>query len=110
MEYNTPMETYVKAIKKTDLASGTKKTVFVAGKRLMIANIGGEFFAIDDACTHAGCSLGTQGKLDGSIVTCGCHGGQFDVTSGSVVAPPPSKDATSYAVKVEGDDVLLLDK
>jgi 3-phenylpropionate/trans-cinnamate dioxygenase ferredoxin component len=101
------MANYVKALKKSELASGEKKTVVVAGKKIMIANIGGEFFAIDDTCTHAGCSLGTEGALAGSVITCGCHGGQFNVTSGKVVGPPPSKDEISYAVKVEGDDVMV---
>jgi 3-phenylpropionate/trans-cinnamate dioxygenase ferredoxin component len=101
------MTQYSKAIKKSELASGEKKSILVSGKRLMIANVGGEFFAIDDACTHVGCSLGTQGKLAGSVVTCGCHGGQFNVTTGKVLAAPPTKDETSYPVKIEGDDVLV---
>lgn len=108
MRYNITMANYVKAIKKSELASGAKKTVFVAGKRLMIAHVDEEFFAIDDACTHAGCSLGMEGTLKGSVVTCGCHGGQFNVTTGKVVALPPTTDETSYPVKVEGDDVLVL--
>lgn len=108
MRYNRPMAAFTKALKKSELASGAKKFVFVSGKHLMIANVGGEFFAMDDACTHAGCSLGTEGALKGSVVTCGCHGGQFDVTTGKVVAPPPVTDAQSYTTKIEGDDVLVL--
>ena len=104
------MATYINVIKKSALANGVMKTIVFEGKKIMIANINGEYFAIGDTCTHAGCSLGTQGKLNGSVVTCGCHGGQFDVTSGSVVSPPPQKNAVSYSVKVEGDDVMLLDK
>lgn len=107
MRYNIPMAQYVKVIKKSELASGAGKTVFVAGKKLMIANVGGKFFAMDDVCTHAGCSLGTEGILKGSIMTCGCHGGQFDVTTGKVVTLPPTKDEISYPVTVEGDDVLV---
>lgn len=102
------MGNYVKAIRKSELASGNKKTVVVAGVRLMIVNVGGEFFAIADACTHLGCSLGTEGKLAGTTVTCGCHGGQFNVTTGKVLAPPSVKDETTYPIKVEGDDVLVL--
>jgi 3-phenylpropionate/trans-cinnamate dioxygenase ferredoxin subunit len=102
------MGNYVKAISKSDLPSGEKKTVFAGGKRLMVANVGGEFFVIDDACTHLGCSLGTQGKLAGTTVTCGCHGGQFNVMTGKVVAPPPPSDERVYPVRVEGDDVMVL--
>lgn len=102
------MGNYVKVIQKSDLVNGEKKTVFAGGKRLMIANVGEEFFAIDDTCTHKGCSLGTEGKLAGSTVTCGCHGGQFNVVTGKVIAPPPMADETSYVVKTEGDDVMVL--
>lgn len=101
------MATFVNVLKKSDLAPGKKKSVFVSGKRIMIANVGGEFFAMDDMCTHAGCSLGSEGSLDGSIVTCGCHGGQFDVKTGKVVALPPEIDEKVYDVKVEGDDVMV---
>ncbi len=110
MRYNIPMAQYVKAVRTSELANGAKKTIVVAGKKLMIANVNGKFYAIDDTCTHAGCSLGEEGMLEGSVVTCACHGGQFDVTSGSVIAPPPETAVTSYAVKAEGDDVLILDK
>ncbi len=102
------MGNYVKVIHTSDLENGEKKTVFAGGKRLMIANVGGEFFAIDDTCTHKGCSLGTEGKLAGTIVTCGCHGGQFNVVTGKVIAAPPMKDETPYTVKTEGDDVMVL--
>lgn len=101
------MTTYVKALEKSELKSGEKKTVLVAGKSLMIANINGEFFAMTDACTHAGCSLGEEGVLAGTTVTCGCHGAQFNAKNGKVLAPPASKDETSYDVKIEGDDVLI---
>jgi len=101
------MTKYVKAVSRSELANGEKKTVEVAGKRLMIANIGGKFFAIDDACTHVGCSLGKEGTLDGFTITCGCHGGQFNATTGKVLTPPPQKDAQSYTVKIEEDDVLV---
>ncbi|OGG11542.1 hypothetical protein A2Z00_04855 [Candidatus Gottesmanbacteria bacterium RBG_13_45_10] len=101
------MATYTKAIKVAELAPGTKRTVVVNGKRIAIANIDGVFFAIDDTCSHAHCSLGTEGFLDGSAIICGCHGAQFDVTSGKVLSPPAPIDLTSYKTKVEGEDVLI---
>ena len=55
--------------------------------RITIANVAGTLSAIDDTCTHRGCSLG-DGKLDGSTVQCACHGSRFDVTSGAVVHGP----------------------
>lgn len=101
------MATFVKAIKVSELPSGSKKTVAVAGKKLTIANIGGEFFAIDDTCTHEHCSLGTEGFLDGSVIICGCHGAQFDVTNGKVLSLPAAHDVATYETKVENGEVYV---
>jgi nitrite reductase/ring-hydroxylating ferredoxin subunit len=48
-----------------------------------------------------------EGELDGTIVTCPWHSGEFDVTSGKMVGPPPEEDEPAYEVRVEGDDVQV---
>lgn len=101
------MSDFTKVAAAADIPSGSKKVVFAAGKHVMIANIGGEFFAVDDTCTHAQCSLGGEGFLDGNTITCGCHGGQFDITTGKVLALPPTVDLATYETKVEGNDLLI---
>lgn len=101
------MDKYVKVLSLTDLPSGSMKTVMVRGKKIALANIGGEFFAVDDTCSHAQCSLGSEGFLDGNVVTCGCHGAQFDVTNGKVMSFPASTDVRSYPVKIEREDILV---
>lgn len=101
------MSAFVKAIAVTELPPGSKKTIFVSGKRLAIANVDGEFFAIDDTCTHEQCSLGTEGFLDGNVVICGCHGAQFDVTTGKVLSLPAPTDVASYETKVENGEVSV---
>jgi nitrite reductase/ring-hydroxylating ferredoxin subunit len=53
-----------------------------------------------------GCSLG-EGKLEGTTVTCPCHGSQFDVTSGAVIRGPAHQPVRSRSVQVEGDDLLI---
>jgi 3-phenylpropionate/trans-cinnamate dioxygenase ferredoxin subunit len=74
--------------------------------RVTLANVDGTLFAIDDTCTHKGCSLG-DGKLDGSTVQCACHGSCFDVTSGAVVRGPAHKPVRSYAVRVSNGEVQV---
>lgn len=101
------MSDFVKAIKTADIAAGSMKTVVVRGKAIAIANVGGDFFAVDDICTHEHCSLGGEGFLDGSVITCGCHGAQFDVTNGKVLALPAPSDVASYETKVVGEDVWV---
>lgn len=101
------MENYVKALAVSDLSSGSMKTVTVSGKKIAVANVDGEFFAIDDTCSHEQCSLGSEGFLDGNAVTCGCHGAQFDVTNGNVMSLPASTDIASYKIKVENGAVYV---
>lgn len=84
-----------------DVPPGSIKTFMVRGNPVAIANVDGEFFAVGDTCTHAQCSLGTDGALDGKTIICGCHGGMFDVTTGAVVAPPPVAPVACYATEVE---------
>lgn len=101
------MANFIQVAKITEITPGTLKTVALQGKNIAIANVDGSFFAIDDTCTHAHCSLGSEGFLEGKVVTCGCHGGRFDVTTGRVLALPAPADVTSYQVKIEGDNVLV---
>ena len=101
------MSDVVKVAVTSEIPSGSMKTVVVRGKPIALVNVDGEFFAVADSCTHEQCSLGTEGFLDGSIVTCGCHGGQFEVTTGKVMSLPAPSDVSSHEVKVEGNDVLI---
>lgn len=101
------MVDFVTAAKITDVPNGSMKTVQVGGKTIAIAHVDGQFFAIDDTCSHEQCSLGGEGILDGSVVTCGCHGAQFDVTNGNVLSLPAPVDVSSYQVKVEGVEILI---
>lgn len=98
---------FIKAASTSDVPSGSMKTVMVKGKPIALANVDGQYFAVSDICTHEHCSLGTEGFLDDGVVTCGCHGAQFDVTTGRVLALPAPGDVVSYEVKVEGNDVLI---
>jgi len=101
------MADFIKAASINDIPAGSMKVCFVAGKQIAIAHIDEDFFAIDDICTHAQCSLGGEGFLDGNVVTCGCHGAQFDVTDGAVLSMPATVPVGSYKVKVEGGDIFL---
>lgn len=50
-------------------------------EEILVANIRGEFRAMDNVCSHSGGSL-ADGYLDGSIVMCPLHGWEYDVTTG----------------------------
>ena len=88
------------------IAAGEMRVFDVAGTKVNIASVGGQLHAFDDTCTHRACSL-AKGTLDGTTVTCPCHGSQFDVTSGEVLRGPAQQPVRSRLVNVEGDDLLV---
>jgi len=100
---------YVKVGQMTDFPSGSLKKVTIGGEDVVVGNVGGKLYAIGNKCTHRGGPL-NEGELEGSTVTCPWHGGQFDLTTGKALTPPPTRDAASFEVKVEGADVLLKKK
>lgn len=70
-----------------DLADGDLQAFDVKGIRIAVASVNGTLYAFDNTCTHLHCSL-AEGELDGKVVTCPCHGSQFDVTTGAVLRGP----------------------
>ena len=89
-----------------DVATGQIRAFDVAGMKVSVANADGHLYALEDTCTHRGCSL-ASGKLDGTTVTCPCHGSQFDVTSGAVIRGPETRPVRSRSVQIAGEDVLV---
>ncbi|OGG01459.1 hypothetical protein A2Z33_02475 [Candidatus Gottesmanbacteria bacterium RBG_16_52_11] len=98
----------IKALSLAELSDGSMKTVRVGGKVLTIARIGQEIYAIDDACSHAECSLGSEGFVDELTVMCGCHGSRFDLVTGKVLSLPATEDVKSYRTEIEGGDVWII--
>jgi 3-phenylpropionate/trans-cinnamate dioxygenase ferredoxin subunit len=84
----------------TEIAENELAAFDVDGTRIAVANVGGVFHAFDDTCTHLQCSL-ADGHLEGTVVTCPCHGSRFDVTSGEVLRGPAQKAVQTYAAHVE---------
>jgi nitrite reductase/ring-hydroxylating ferredoxin subunit len=90
-----------------DVKRGELGVFEVEGVRIAIANANGQFFAIDDTCTHEQCWLAEEGTLEGTVVTCGCHGAQFDVTTGAVLAPPALEPVKSYPLRIDQGNLVV---
>jgi nitrite reductase/ring-hydroxylating ferredoxin subunit len=98
---------FVTAIKTNDIPAGGITAADVRGTRVAVANVGGTYYAFDDACTHEQCSLAEEGEMDGTTVMCTCHGSEFDVRTGKVLAPPATAPVKVYPVRVEGDALQI---
>jgi nitrite reductase/ring-hydroxylating ferredoxin subunit len=67
-----------------------------------VFHVAGSFCATQAKCTHRGGPL-SEGKLDGSTVTCPWHGTQFNVCTGAVLRGPATEPIKTYRVIVEGE-------
>ena len=95
--------------KVSDITSGKMIMVSEDGKDILVTNVDGNYYVMDDTCTHAGASL-SEGSLDGSTVTCPWHGSTWDCKTGKMIAfGVQLNDLSSYKVTVESDNVFVED-
>lgn len=89
-----------------DVPEGQAITVDVGDKRLALAKVDGQIYAIDDVCTHDGGPLG-EGEVDGYNLECPRHGATFDVRTGKATRLPAAYPVSTYEVRVEGDEIQV---
>jgi|SRR5579875_3650472 3-phenylpropionate/trans-cinnamate dioxygenase ferredoxin subunit len=92
--------------KKSEIAQGTTKRVEVDGQSVLLCNVDGDFYAIEDVCTHDGGAL-DQGELMGDRIMCPRHGAFFDVRSGDALTLPAIEPVQTFKVRVEGEDIFV---
>ena len=97
---------YVTVARTSDVPPGTVKYVETDDYRLAICNVDGEFYCIEDTCTHDGGPL-DQGTLQGEVIECPRHGARFNVTNGKVLRMPAVSAVETFPVKVVGDDITV---
>jgi nitrite reductase/ring-hydroxylating ferredoxin subunit len=97
---------FTKAASVQQVPAGTAKQVKVSGRTLAVFNVGGTYYAIDDACPHRGASL-AEGDVAGNEVTCPWHGARFDMGTGAHLSPPAPRGVTAYKVQVVGDEIQV---
>lgn len=100
------MGNLVLAARVGDIAHGEAMLVEAEGREIALFNLGGEYYALDNECTHVGGPL-CEGDIDGETVVCPWHGAEFDVKTGKVLAPPAEEDVKSYRVIVDGDKIMV---
>jgi len=90
------------------LVPGSHVVVDVDGVDVAVFNIDGEFFAIEDVCTHDGGELAC-GELEGDVIVCPRHSAKFSLRTGEVLAPPAYEAVATMRVRIEGKLVQVRD-
>ncbi len=98
-------ENWVKVAKAADVAEGQVLGLRVGEREIAVYHLeGGEYRASDNICTHEYAQL-SEGWLEGHIIECPLHAGQFDVRTGKGLCAPIDRDLDVFEVRVTGDDV-----
>ena len=89
-----------------EVAPGSALRVETGDLALAVFNLDGEYYVTDDQCTH-GPGLLSEGYIDGDLIECNFHNGQFNVRTGEVVSPPCMVPIKTYRTLVENGRVLI---
>lgn len=92
--------------KASSVSNGAMSAFKAEDREIAVANLGTTYYAFNDICTHRRCPL-SDGELDGTTVTCICHGSRFDITTGEVVRGPATRPLEVYPVRLQGDELLV---
>ena len=102
------MTDWVDVIGQNELHDGEHVAVDVDGTEVAIFKLDGEFYAIEDVCTHDGAEI-ASGELDGDEIICPRHGARFCIKTGAFICAPAYEDIDTFPVKLEDGRVMVRD-
>ena len=100
------MADFVRVAGTNDIPDPGKQTLELGERVVVLFHVAGQFYCIDDVCTHDGGPLG-DGCLQGFQISCPRHGAKFDIRSGAALTMPATIDTMAHEVRVEGNDVFI---
>ena len=99
-------ETWLLAGHIDQIPAGRVTLVEQGDLRIAVCNLEGQFYAVEDVCSHDGGPL-DQGQLDGNEIECPRHGARFDVRTGEATLMPAVMPIQTFPVKIEGNQVFV---
>lgn len=97
---------YVEIAPAAECPSGERLFVTIGHVPIVIFNIAGQFFAIEDTCSHDGNPL-DDASLEGYEIICPRHGARFDARSGKALTMPAVEDIAAYPIRVDSGQIML---
>jgi cytochrome b6-f complex iron-sulfur subunit len=93
------------SIPKGEVPVNTTKDLMFGATPIIVLNLPDKgYLAFSKVCTHLGCLVKFDKERQEFI--CPCHAGTFNL-EGDVVSGPPPRPLRQFAVKVEGDNIMI---
>ena len=99
---------WINAVAVADLAPGGHAVIELDGTMIALFNLDGQFYAIEDVCTHDGSEI-AGGCIIGDQIECPRHGARFSLKTGEVTAPPAYEAVETFPVRVVDSVVQVRD-
>lgn len=103
------MGDWIDVVAAEELKPGRCHVVELDDGPVAVFNLDGEYFAIEDICSHDYAQL-SEGNLDGGEITCPLHGARFDVRTGEALSAPAYEPVATFSVRVEGGMLQIKDE
>jgi len=95
---------YARVLPASELRDGELIPVEIDGRPVVLVRHAGEFFAVQNNCSHKDFPLSEAGfDQRDEVLVCAWHGGCFDVRTGAAVVPPATEPVETFPVRVDGD-------
>ena len=91
--------TWITVARAADIPPGDYASTEVDGVFVAVFNVNGDFFAVEDVCTHDGGGL-AGGEIEGDQVICPRHGARFCLRTGAALTPPAYEPVQCYETRV----------
>ncbi len=101
------MSEFVKVATVDEIPVNDRKLVEIDGVRVAVFNLDGEFYAIEDVCTHDGGPLVEGDIVNGCEIRCPRHGARFDIRTGAALSMPAFTPTESFETRIDGDAVWV---
>ena len=100
------MPEFIRVASVSDVPAGTLKGVMARMQPLVLANVDGDIYALEDQCSHQELPL-SDGELDGGDVVCLHHGARFDACTGKNRGLPAVRPVKVFLVQVRDGDIYV---
>ena len=102
------MSDWVTVARVDELKPGARQLVDVDGSQLVVFNLEGKYYAIEDVCTHDGGQL-TGGEVEGDQIICPRHGARFCIRTGAALTAPAYEPTATFPVRIENGEIQVRD-
>ena len=102
------MSDWINVARKEELPPGERRIVDVDDVQIAVFNLDGEFYAIEDVCTHDYAPL-ADARREGDEIICPRHGARFCIKTGAVTAPPAYEPITTFPIRINQGVIQVRD-